>query len=128
MKWKFENIDVIFTCNEDDFERTSNYSRNKLKTDDKIIIIIDNPIVHVDGSDSTDISTSKHSRNKINTNDRIIIIDGANIDGNDSTDTESDICESSEDIVDTDKHKPRRKATKVSDMPAVLDDNDSIDN
>jgi len=128
MKWKFENIDVIFTCNEDDFERTSNYSRNKLKTDDKIIIIIDNAIVHVDGSDSTDISTSKHSRNKINTNDRIIIIDGANIDGNDSTDTESDICESSEDIVDTDKHKPRRKATKVSDMPAVLDDNDSIDN
>jgi hypothetical protein len=93
MKWKFENIDVIFTCNEDDFERTSNYSRNKLKTDD-----------------------------------RIIIIDGANIDGNDSTDIESDICESSEDIVNTDKHKPRRKTVKVSDMPAVLDDDDSIDN
>jgi len=93
MKWKFENIDIIFTCNEEDFERTSNYSRNKLKTDD-----------------------------------RIIIIDSANIDGNDSTDIESDICESSEDIVNTDKHKPRRKATKVSDVPAVLDDNDSIDN
>jgi hypothetical protein len=93
MKWKFENIDVIFTCHEDDFERTSNYSRNKLKTDD-----------------------------------RIIIIDGANIDGNDSTDIESDILESSEDIIDTDKHKPRRKTSKVSDMPAVLDDDDSIDN
>jgi hypothetical protein len=93
MKWKFENIDIVFSCNEDDFERTSNYSRNKLKTDDKIIFI-----------------------------------DGAIVDGNDSTDIESDICESSEDIVDTDKHKPRRKATKVSDMPAVLDDNDSIDN
>ena len=26
MKWKFENIDVIFTCHEDDFERTSNYN------------------------------------------------------------------------------------------------------
>jgi hypothetical protein len=127
MKWKFENIDVIFTCHEDDFERTSNYSRNKLNTNDKIIII-DNPIVHVDGNNSTDISTSKHSRNKINTDDRIIIIDGANIDGNDSTDTESNILESSEDIVDTNEHKPRRKAAKVSDMPAVLDDNDSIDN
>jgi hypothetical protein len=91
MKWKFENIDIIFTCNESDFERTSNYSRNKLKTDD-----------------------------------RIIIIDGANIDGNDSTNIESDICESSEDIVNTDKHKPRRKATKVSDVPSVLDNNDSI--
>jgi hypothetical protein len=91
MKWKFENIDIIFTCNEDDFERTSNYSRNKLKTDDKIIII-----------------------------------DGANIDGNDSTDIESDILESSEDIVNTDKHKPRRKASKVSDMPSVLDNDDSI--
>jgi adenylate cyclase class IV len=90
MKWKFENIDVIFSCHENDFERTSNYSRNKLKTDD-----------------------------------RIIIIDGPNIDGNDSTDTESDILESSEDIVDTDKHKPRRKATKVSDMPAILDNDDS---
>ena len=91
MKWKFENIDVIFSCHEDDFERTSNYSRNKLNTDD-----------------------------------RIIIIDGANIDGNDSTHIESDICESSEDIVNTDKHKPRRKAVKVSDMPAVLDNDDSI--
>jgi len=91
MKWKVENIDIIFTCNESDFERTSNYSRNKLKTDD-----------------------------------RIIIIDGANIDGNDSTNIESDICESSEDIVNTDKHKPRRKATKVSDVPSVLDNNDSI--
>jgi hypothetical protein len=93
MKWKFENIDIVFSCNEDDFERTSNYSRNKLNTDD-----------------------------------RIIIIDGANIDGNDSTDTESDICESSEDIVNTDKPKPRRKATKVSDVPSVLDNDDSIDN
>jgi hypothetical protein len=90
MKWKFENIDVIFTCHEDDFERTSNYSRNKLKTDD-----------------------------------RIIIIDGANIDGNDSINPESDILESSEDIVDTDKHKPRRKAVKVSDMPTILDNDDS---
>jgi hypothetical protein len=93
MKWKFENIDIVFSCNEDDFERTSNYSRNKL-----------------------------------NTNDKIIIIDGANIDGNDSTHIESDICESSEDIVNTDKHKPRRKATKVSDVSTILDDNDSIDN
>jgi hypothetical protein len=93
MKWKFENIDVIFSCHEDDFERTSNYSRNKLKTDDKIIII-----------------------------------DDANIDGNDSINPESDICESSEDIVDTNEHKPRRKASKVSDMPAILDDNDSNDN
>jgi thioredoxin reductase len=126
MKWKFENIDVIFSCHEDDFERTSNYSRNKLNTNDKIIIIIDNPIVHVDGNNSTDISTSKHSRNKINTDDRIIIIDGANIDGNDSTNPESDICESSEDIVNTDKHKPRRKASKVSDVPTVLDNDDSI--
>jgi hypothetical protein len=91
MKWKFENIDVIFSCHENDFERTSNYSRNKLKTDD-----------------------------------RIIIIDGANIDGNDSTNTESDICESSEDIINTDKQKSRRKTSKVSDMPAVLDNDDSI--
>jgi hypothetical protein len=127
MKWKFENIDIIFSCHEDDFERTSNYSRNKLNTNDKIIII-DNPIVHVDGNNSTDISTSKYSRNKINTNDRIIIIDGANIDGNDSTNPESDICESSEDIVNIDKQKSRRKATKVSDVPAVLDNDDSIDN
>jgi hypothetical protein len=125
MKWKFENIDIVFSCNEDDFERTSNYSRNKLKTDDKIIII-DNPIVHIDGNNSNNISTSEHSRNKIKTDDRIIIIDGANIDGNDSTHTESDICESSEDIVNSDKQKPRRKAAKVSDMPSVLDDNDSI--
>jgi hypothetical protein len=93
MKWKFENIDVIFSCSEDDFERTSNYSRNKLKTDDKIIFI-----------------------------------DGAHIDGNDSINPESDICESSEDIVNTDKQKSRRKTSKVSDVPAVLDDNDSIDN
>jgi hypothetical protein len=91
MKWKFENIDVIFSCHEDDFERTSNYSRNKLKTDD-----------------------------------RIIIIDGANIDGNDSTNIESDICESSEDIINTDKQKSRRKATKVSDVPTILDNDDSI--
>ena len=91
MKWKFENIDVIFSCHEDDFERTSNYSRNKLKTDD-----------------------------------RIIIIDGANIDGNDCTNIESDICESSEDIVNTDKHKPRRKASKMSDVPTILDNDDSI--
>ena len=34
MKWKFENIDIIFTCNESDFERTSNYSRNKLNTNE----------------------------------------------------------------------------------------------
>ena len=39
MKWKFENIDVIFTCNESDFERTSNYSRNKLNTNDRIIYL-----------------------------------------------------------------------------------------
>jgi hypothetical protein len=93
MKWKFENIDVIFSCHEDDFERTSNYSRNKLKTDD-----------------------------------RIIIIDGANINGNDSTDIESDICESSEDTIDTNKPKFRRKTAKVSDVPTILDNDDSIDN
>lgn len=93
MKWKFENIDIVFSCNEDDFERTSNYSRNKLKTDD-----------------------------------RIIIIDGANIDGNDSTNPESDICESSEDTINTNEPKPRRKASKVSDMPTILDNDDNIDN
>ena len=93
MKWKFENIDVIFSCHENDFERTSNYSRNKLNTDD-----------------------------------RIIIIDSDNIDGNDSTHIESDICESSENTIDTNEPKPRRKTAKVSDMPAVLDNDDSIDN
>jgi hypothetical protein len=91
MKWKFENIDVIFSCHEDDFERTSNYSRNKL-----------------------------------NTNDRIIIIDGAIVDGNDSINPESDICESSEDIVNTNEPKPRRKTSKVSDVPTILDNDDSI--
>jgi hypothetical protein len=126
MKWKFENIDVIFSCHEDDFERTSNYSRNKLQTNDKIIII-GNPIIDGDGNDSNNISTTKYSR-KLNTDDKIIIIDGANINGNDSTNPESDICQSSEDIVDTDKHKPRRKTTKVSDMPTILDNDDSIDN
>jgi len=91
MKWKFENIDIIFTCNESDFERTSNYSRNKL-----------------------------------NTNDRIIFIDGGNINGNDSVNPESDILESTENIYDSHNVKPRRKAVKVSDVPTVLGDDDSI--
>ena len=90
MKWKFENIDIIFTCNEDDFERTSNYSRNKLNTNDKIIYL-DQPI----------------------------------IDGNDSTNPESDLHESVESPIDTDKHKPRRKAPKMSDMSTILDNDDS---
>lgn len=93
MKWKFENIDIIFTCNEDDFERTSNYSRNKL-----------------------------------NTNDRIIYLDQPNIDSNDSPNPESDLLEGTKDIVNTDKHKPRRKAPKMSDMPTILDNDDSTDN
>ena len=92
MKWKFENIDIIFTCHENDFERTSNYSRNKL-----------------------------------NTNDRIIYLDGSNIDGNDSVNTESDLLESLETDIDTNEHKPRRKTAKVSDVLAVLDIVDSID-
>ena len=54
MKWKFENIDIIFTCNESDFERTSNYSRNKLNTNDRIIYL-DQPII--DGNDSTHIES-----------------------------------------------------------------------
>jgi hypothetical protein len=90
MKWKFENIDVIFSCHENDFERTSNYSRNKL-----------------------------------NTNDRIIYLDGAVVNGNDSVNTESDLLESVETNIDTNEHKPRRKAVKVSDVPTVLGDNDS---
>ena len=90
MKWKFENIDIIFTCNEDDFERTSNYSRNKL-----------------------------------NTNDRIIFIDGGNINGNDSPNPESDILESTENTYDCNNVKPRRKATKVSDLSTILDNDDS---
>jgi hypothetical protein len=90
MKWKFENIDVIFSCHENDFERTSNYSRNKL-----------------------------------NTNDRIIFIDGGNIDGNDSVNTESDILEDTKNIYDSNNVKPRRKASKVSDVPTVLGDDDS---
>jgi len=93
MKWKFENIDIIFTCNESDFERTSNYSRNKL-----------------------------------NTNDRIIFLDNPIIDSNDSIDIESDIHESTESPIDTDKPKPRRKTPKMSDVPSVLDNNDSTDN
>lgn len=93
MKWKFENIDIIFTCNEDDFERTSNYSRNKL-----------------------------------NTNDRIIYLDQPNIDSNDSPNPESDILEGTEDTINTDKHKPRRKAAKMSDLSSVLDNDDSTDN
>ena len=90
MKWKFENIDIIFTCNDSDFERTSNYSRNKL-----------------------------------NTNDRIIYLDGAVVDGNDSVNPESDILESTENIYDSHNVKPRRKAAKVSDVLAVLDNDDS---
>jgi hypothetical protein len=90
MKWKFENIDIIFTCNESDFERTSNYSRNKL-----------------------------------NTNDRIIYLDGAVVNGNDSVNTESDLLESVETIYDSHNVKPRRKAVKVSDVPSVLDNDDS---
>jgi hypothetical protein len=90
MKWKFENIDVIFSCHENDFERTSNYSRNKL-----------------------------------NTNDRIIYLDGAVVNGNDSVNTESDLLESVETNIDTNEHKPRRKAVKVSDVPTVLGDDDS---
>jgi hypothetical protein len=90
MKWKFENIDIIFTCNESDFERTSNYSRNKL-----------------------------------NTNDRIIYLDGGNIDGNDSVNLESDLLESTENIYDSNNVKPRRKASKVSDVLTVLGDDDS---
>jgi hypothetical protein len=90
MKWKFENLDVIFSCHENDFERTSNYSRNKL-----------------------------------NTNDRIIYLDGGNIDGNSSVNTESDICESTENIYDSHNVKPRRKTSKVSDVPTVLGDDDS---
>jgi hypothetical protein len=93
MKWKFENIDIIFTCNESDFERTSNYSRNKL-----------------------------------NTNDRIIFLDNPIIDSNDSIDIESDIHESTESPIDTDKHKPRRKTAKMSDLSSVLDNDDSTDN
>lgn len=92
MKWKFENIDVIFTCNDSDFERTSNYSRTKL-----------------------------------NTNDRIIFIDDSNINGNDSVNPESDICESVENIYDSNNVKPRRKAAKVSDVLADLDIVDSLD-
>ena len=57
MKWKFENIDIIFTCNDSDFERTSNYSRNKLNTNDRIIFL-DNPII--DGNDSIDIESDLH--------------------------------------------------------------------
>ena len=90
MKWKFENIDIIFTCNESDFERTSNYSRNKL-----------------------------------NTNDRIIYLDNPIINGNDSVNPESDILESTENIYDSYNVKPRRKAVKVSDVPSVLDNDDS---
>lgn len=93
MKWKFENIDIIFTCNESDFERTSNYSRNKL-----------------------------------NTNDRIIFLDNPIVDSNDSIDIESDIHEGVEDIVNTDKPKPRRKTAKMSDLSSILDNNDSTDN
>ena len=92
MKWKFENIDIIFTCNESDFERTSNYSRNKL-----------------------------------NTNDRIIFLDQPIIDGNNSIDIESDLLESTESPIDTDKQKPRRKASKMSDMSTILDNDDSTD-
>jgi hypothetical protein len=90
MKWKFENIDIIFSCHENDFERTSNYSRNKL-----------------------------------NTNDRIIYLDGAVVNGNDSVNTESDLLESVETDINTNEHKPRRKAVKVSDVPTVLDNDDS---
>ena len=54
MKWKFENIDVIFTCNESDFERTSNYSRNKLNTNDRIIFIDDS---NINGNDSPNIES-----------------------------------------------------------------------
>jgi hypothetical protein len=92
MKWKFETLDIIFTCNEDDFERTSNYSRNKL-----------------------------------NTNDRIIFIDQPIVDGNDSVNTESDLLESTETDINTNEHKPRRKTAKVSDVLAVLDIVDSLD-
>ena len=92
MKWKFENIDIIFTCNDSDFERTSNYSRNKLNTNDKIIYL-DQPI----------------------------------IDGNDSTNLESDIHESVESPIDTIEQKPRRKAAKMSDLSSVLDNDVSTD-
>ena len=90
MKWKFENIDIVFTCNDADFERSSNYSRNKLKT-----------------------------------NDRIIFIDGGNIDGNSSVNTESDLHENTENNHNINEHKPRRKALKVSDVSTILDDIDS---
>ena len=57
MKWKFENIDIIFTCNDSDFERTSNYSRNKLNTNDRIIFL-DNPTI--DSNDSPNPESDIH--------------------------------------------------------------------
>jgi len=54
MKWKFENIDVIFTCHENDFERTSNYSRNKLNTNDRIIFIDGG---NLNGNDSANLES-----------------------------------------------------------------------
>jgi adenine/guanine phosphoribosyltransferase-like PRPP-binding protein len=44
MKWKFENIETVYTTDQSNFERSVNYSRLKLKTNDKVIIIDDTSI------------------------------------------------------------------------------------
>jgi len=68
MKWKFENIDIIFTCKEDDFERTSNYSRNKLNTNDRIIYL-DKPNNDSNDSTHTESDLLKGIEDTINTNE-----------------------------------------------------------
>jgi hypothetical protein len=68
MKWKFENIDIIFTCHENDFERTSNYSRNKLNTNDRIIYL-DNPIINGNDSVNTESDILESVETDINTNE-----------------------------------------------------------
>lgn len=68
MKWKFENIDIIFTCNEDDFERTSNYSRNKLNTNDRIIYL-DQPNIDSNDSPNPESDILEGIEDTINTNE-----------------------------------------------------------
>jgi hypothetical protein len=68
MKWKFENIDVIFTCHENDFERTSNYSRNKLNTNDRIIYL-DNLIINGNDSANPESDLLESVETNIDTNE-----------------------------------------------------------
>ena len=111
IKWRFQGHDQVFESHPEKIDINANFWRKKLGIPAETGIQIYEDGFEIKQEDATNIPLPTP--------------DPADITQYDGTVTEPSVPEASEDTVDTNRKRTKRKAAELSDLPTELDNTDS---